>query len=196
MNALKTGIHAKSLILPSENLAALEQLIDEYFQRHRPASPEARLYVDDLIYCEWTLRRLRAAETQLYQYQDNDIYRDKEKYPLGKSGTCNPRSFTQLQWRVDSTRRAVDRALKALEKLKAAPDPDPPALEPPSLPPSPQATSTQIGFVPATPIPPSGTDKTDMNFRRSLPEIRCQSCLSPVSPAGEHFDSSPIAQRS
>jgi hypothetical protein len=207
MNALKTGIHAKSLILPSENLAALEQLIDEYFQRHRPASPEARLYVDDLIYCEWTLRRLRAAETQLYQYQDNDIYRDKEKYPLGKSGTCNPRSFTQLQWRVDSTRRAIHRALQALEELKAAPDPAPPvepappALEPPSLPPSPQTTSTQIGFVPATPIPPPGTDKTDMSFRRSLPEIRCQSCLSPGPPAptgtaGEHFDSSPAAQRS
>src|ERR1039458_1192778 len=26
---------------------------------------------------------------------------------------------------------------------------------------------------------PPGTDKTDMDFRRSLPEIRCQSCLSP-----------------
>src|ERR1019366_6106820 len=24
-----------------------------------------------------------------------------------------------------------------------------------------------------------GTDKPDMNFRRSLPEIRCQACLSP-----------------
>ena len=57
MNALKTGIHAKSLVLPSEKLADLEQLIDEYYQRHRPASPEARLFVDELIYCEWTLRR-------------------------------------------------------------------------------------------------------------------------------------------
>src|ERR1035437_1318994 len=29
-----------------------------------------------------------------------------------------------------------------------------------------------------------GTDKTDMNFRRSLPEIRWQSCLSPGPGAG------------
>jgi cupin superfamily acireductone dioxygenase involved in methionine salvage len=58
MNALKTGIHAKSLVLPSEKLADFEQLIDEYYQRHRPTSPEARLFVDDLIRCEWTLRRL------------------------------------------------------------------------------------------------------------------------------------------
>src|ERR1035437_5419219 len=37
MNALKTGIHAKSLVLPSEKVADLEQLIDEYYQHHRPA---------------------------------------------------------------------------------------------------------------------------------------------------------------
>src|ERR1039457_1363161 len=28
---------------------------------------------------------------------------------------------------------------------------------------------------------PAGTDKTDVDFRRSLPEIRCQPCLSPGS---------------
>src|ERR1019366_4248450 len=68
MNALKTGIHAKSLVLPTENLADLQQLIDEYYQSHRPASPEARLLLDDVIRCEWTLRRLGVAETQLFEY--------------------------------------------------------------------------------------------------------------------------------
>jgi hypothetical protein len=65
---------------------------------------------DDLIYCEWTLRRMRNAETRSYQYQNNDIYRDPEKYPLVEP------------------------------------------LVPPSLTPSPQSTSLQIGFVPATPV--------------------------------------------
>ena len=45
MNALKTGIHAKSLLLPSEKLADLEQLIDEWYQRHNPTTPEARSLV-------------------------------------------------------------------------------------------------------------------------------------------------------
>ena len=190
MNALQTGIHAKSLVLPSEKLADLEQLIDEYYQRHRPNSPEARLFVDELIHCEWTLRRLRAAETQMWQYQNNDIYRDPEKYPLGKSATCNPSSFSKLQYRVDATRRACHRALQALKQLQAeaastpAPDtvvePALSAIVSPSLSPSPQTTSPQIGFVFAPPATP-GTDKTDMNSRRSLPRIRCQSCLSPVS---------------
>src|ERR1039457_5500362 len=69
MNALKSGIHAKSLALPSENLADLDQLIADYYSHHQPASPDARAFVDDLIYCEWTLRRLRTAETQAWRYQ-------------------------------------------------------------------------------------------------------------------------------
>jgi len=150
MNALKTGIHAKSLVLPSEKLADLEQLIEDYYRHHRPASPDACSFVDDLIYCEWTLRRLRLAETQMWQYQNEDRFGEKEDFPLGKSGTCNSTSFSKLQYRLDATRRARQRALQALEKLKAEPDTAPPD-DPPSLAPSPQTTSSPIGFVPPTP---------------------------------------------
>ncbi len=38
MNALKTGIHAKSLVLPSEKLADLEQLIEEYCTAANPGA--------------------------------------------------------------------------------------------------------------------------------------------------------------
>ena len=106
MNALKTGIDAKSLALPYENLADLQQLIEDYYQQHRPASPDARGFVDDLIRCEWTLRRLDRAETQMWRYQNEDEYRDPEKFPLGKSLSLNPNSFSRLQYRVDATRRA------------------------------------------------------------------------------------------
>src|SRR6476469_9729266 len=68
MNALKSGIHAKSLVLPSE------KLIDDYYQRHNPDSPEARLYLDEVIHCEWLLRRYRTAETQMWQYQAQNTY--------------------------------------------------------------------------------------------------------------------------
>jgi hypothetical protein len=192
MNALKTGIHAKSLVLPTENLADLQQLIDEYYQSHHPASPEARLLLDDLIRCEWTLRRLGAAETQLFEYAHQEAYREEDEFPLGQSCMDKHKAFGQLQWRIDSTRRALYRALHTLQQLEAAPAPappvapHPPAPDPPSLPPSPKATSPQIGFVPSTPTAAKGTDQTDMNFRRTLPEIRCQSGLSPVSPNASH----------
>jgi hypothetical protein len=165
MNNLKTGLHAKSLVLPSESLADLEQLTEECYLHYHPANPEQRFYVDDLIRCEWALRRLDNAETQTWLYQNHDIYRDPEKYPLGKAASCNPNSFSKLQYRLDATRRARDRAILAIERLQAkaaaapppTPAPDPPVepADPPSLPPSPQTTSLQIGFVPPTPVSPS-----------------------------------------
>jgi hypothetical protein len=161
MNNLKTGIHAKSLVLPYENLADLQQLVEECYLHYHPTNPEQRFYVDDLVRCEWTLRRLDNAETQTWQHQNHDIYRDPEKYPLGKASSCNPNSFSKLQYRLDATRRARDRAILAIERLqaKAAAAPGPPVepapvVEPEDplfLPPSPQTTSLQIGFVP--PIP-------------------------------------------
>src|SRR5258708_1007642 len=79
MNALKTGIHAKSLVLPSENQAELEELIEDCYQSLRPTTPEARIFVDEFIYCEWSLRRLRAAETESWKYQNDHKYSDPEK---------------------------------------------------------------------------------------------------------------------
>src|ERR1035437_8174608 len=113
MNSLKTGLHAKSMVLPFENLAEFQQLIDEYYHSHHPTTPEARCFVDDLIRCEWTLRRLDNAETQSWLYQNDDKFRTPQKYPLGYSASCNPNTFSKIQYRLDATRRARDRALLA-----------------------------------------------------------------------------------
>src|SRR6185369_230714 len=96
----------------------------------------------------------------MWQYQAQSAYADEQKYPLGKSATSHSTPFSKLQYRVDATRRAYHRALKALKELEAeaaaapAPPPDPPSLNP-----SPQATAPQIGFVlpspSATPSDPS-----------------------------------------
>jgi|ERR1035438_5579703 hypothetical protein len=167
MNSLKSGIHAKALLLPCENLAELQQLIEECYLHYHPANPEQRFYVDDLIRCEWTIRRLDNAETQTWRYQNEDRYSNPEKFPLGNSASLNPNSFSKLQYRFDATRRARARAILAIERLQAKAaaasaldppaEPDPPVerADPPSLPPSPQTTSPRIGFVPPTPIPTS-----------------------------------------
>ncbi len=140
MNALKTGIHAKSLVLPTEDPAELEELVEDSYRSFHPTTPDARSLVDEFIYCEWSLRRLRAAETQSWQHQDLDAFRGPNKYPLGYSATVHSTSFTRLQYRMDATRRARERALQSLKQLQAeaaatpAPDPLP---EPPSARPHP-----------------------------------------------------------
>jgi hypothetical protein len=156
MNALKSGIHAKSLVLPSEKLADLEQLIDDYYNRHLPDSPEACFCIDEVIHCEWLLRRYRTAETQMWAYENESSFSIDRKNPLGKAAAIGSSRFSKLQYRVDATRRAYHHALKALKELKAEAAAAPPSvLDPPdplSLNPSPQTTSTQIGFVPSSPL--------------------------------------------
>jgi hypothetical protein len=183
MNALKTGIHAKSLVLPSEKLTDLEQLIDEYYQSHNPTTPETRSLVDDLIYGEWLKRRLRAAETQIWAYDHQENYRPDPKYPLGQTAASRGKAFAQLQWRIECTRRASRQALQDLQQLQAQAAPAPVA-EPvaksavestprPSVTPTPETTSREIGFVlhtppsdaPATPEPsPASTRHTPIDL--------------------------------
>ena len=149
MNALKTGIHAKSLLLPSEKLADLEQLIDEYYQSHNPTTPEARSLVDDLIYGEWLKRRLRAAETQIWAYDHQENYRPDPKYPLGQTAVNRGKAFAQLQWRMECTRRASRQALQDLQQLQRETAP----ADAPSVTPTSETVSPEIGFVLHTPPP-------------------------------------------
>jgi hypothetical protein len=147
MNALKTGIHAKSLLLPSEKLADLEQLIQEYYDHHNPTTPEARAVLDDLIYGEWLKRRLRTAETQLWAHDHEDRFQPDNKYPLGQTAASRGKAFAQLQWRIECTRRASRQALQDLQQLKAEAHEVPAPANPLSLSPTLQITSPQIGFV-------------------------------------------------
>ena len=62
MNALKTGIDAKSELLPTEDRAALAELTAEYYNCHAPATSteEERDLVDNLICNEWLRPPLHA----------------------------------------------------------------------------------------------------------------------------------------
>jgi len=155
MNAFKTGLHAKSLVLPSEKVADLKQLIDEYYGTHSPKTPEARALLDDVILTEWEIRRLHAAENQAWQHIVYDKYSpNKPEFPLGKALTCGGNTFSRVQHRINCTRRARDRALAAFRQFQSEPAPAPESLPAVAATPSPEATSPQIGFVPSS---PSGT---------------------------------------
>lgn len=115
-NALKTGIVAKSQVLPAEERGSLQTVADEYYARFHPSVPEERTFVDELICCEWTLRRLRSGEVLADTYQ----------------------SFSRLGHSVDGTRRAIHRALASLKQLQTeSKTPDPPS--------APQSAALQSG---------------------------------------------------
>ena len=82
MNALKSGLHAKSLLLPNENPAELDELLHDVLPSFHPTTPEARCLVDEFIRCEWSLRRFRRRRSRNVAHQDDSrVPRDRAVCP-------------------------------------------------------------------------------------------------------------------
>src|ERR1017187_1475445 len=114
---LQSGIFAETQVLTWEHEGELQELKDEYYARHPPASPEARCLLDQIVLCEWHLRRFCWVEDSLWQMPHDASPPDLE--PYGYALEQGDRTFTRLQHRVNSTRRAFHAALKELERLEA-----------------------------------------------------------------------------
>src|ERR1039457_1633942 len=119
MNALKSGIYSKSLIIPGENPAHLDTLLDEYFERYRPAVPEQRDLIDILVRSTWTLRRLGVAEAQVMIHQMDQAYELDRDSPIGHAFSLTDRTLSRLQRMVNSTQRNFRDALRDLQRLQA-----------------------------------------------------------------------------
>jgi len=153
MNALKTGIDARSQTIPGEPISQLEALTDDYYERFCPTTPEQRMLLDTLVDCEWLLRRFRRVEGQMWE---NPIF----EITFAKAFRDDSDHFARLQRRIDATQRNYRNALHELERLQAeeAVEPDPaPATEPadPVLVSSQDQTPNPAnGFVPQIPAEP------------------------------------------
>jgi len=165
LNALKSGIDAWSHIIPGEDPAELEALTAQFLLHFHPADPNQLSLVDTLIAAEWTQRRLRRIEAQLWNYQVECLDKNlshadfidasiQHHSPLGHAYQDALDPFTRIQRRIDSTNRLYLRTLKALQDLQAAEPaesaPDTLVSEPAS-PAAPQPLTPPIGFVPTNP---------------------------------------------
>jgi hypothetical protein len=161
MNSLKTGIYAQAEIIPGENPADLAALATDYFDRFHPDAPEQRVFVDILVQSEWTLRRLRRAEAQLWArlIKETESSFHENTNPLGRAANYQGgKPFDRLQRRIDCTLRNLQRALKDLKSLQSdrgpsVPEPQPsdPADTAPNPPDDAPALPAPLGFVPSTP---------------------------------------------
>jgi hypothetical protein len=168
LNALKSGIHADSHIIRGEDPAELEALTAAFLLQFQPAGPNQLALVDTLIAAEWTQRRLRRIEAQLWNYQVECLDKNlthaewidesiQHNSPLGHAYQDALEPFTRLQRRIDGTNRMYLRTLQALQALQKpvgqASGPVTPAPEPAS-PEKTQSHTPPIGFVPpSTPAP-------------------------------------------
>src|SRR4051794_18650807 len=118
LNALKTGIHSETAVLPCEDRAAHDALVADHYARFAPNLPEERVYVDEIIRCEWLLRRLQRTETELTLFVHESCFRPDPDYPLAQPAATNPKVFSGLQWRINSIRKAKKEAIAALRELR------------------------------------------------------------------------------
>jgi hypothetical protein len=130
-NALKSGIYASSHVIPGEDPVELEDLTAAYFHQYQPADPTQLALVDTLAATEWTQRRLRRTEAELWAFQidslDQNLTRAEftdasfqHKSPLARSYLNALDAFSRLQRRIESTNRMYLRTLKALQDLQKA----------------------------------------------------------------------------
>jgi len=161
-NALGSGIFAESETIRDENASDLEALAASYYDRFRPAAPEQRCLVDILVHSEWTLRRLRRAEAQLWE-QNADWSQPsiaENLHPLGRTLNYDgSKVFARLQHRITATQRNFERALKDLQRLQTQPPAElpTPKREPASASAPVSAPAAQIGFVSSPHPHPSPT---------------------------------------
>jgi hypothetical protein len=132
---LPSGIFAETQVLIWEHQEELQELKDEYYARHPPASPEARCLLDQIVSCEWHLRRFLSVEDCLWDQFFTASPPDSD--PCAYALRQGDQTFTRLQIRINSTRRAFHIALKEIERLEArdqdavGPDPVSPATRSP-----------------------------------------------------------------
>ena len=150
MNALRSGIDAKSQIIRGEKAPNLETLKSEYYQRFHPTTPEQRMLVDTLVDCEWLLRRFRTVEAQIWEEAADAIFEPDDDYILGQAFCRNQRELERLQRRINSTHRTYRNSLEDLQRLQAEEPASEPAPAPRPAPPTPrkQKPNARNGFVP------------------------------------------------
>ena len=192
-NALKTGIHAESEVIPGEDPAELENLAADYHQRFVPATPEECFLVDSLVDADWQMRRLRKARAQLWVHELKDAAQSafgpalRQECALGHVFDRAKDNFVRLYRIIQAAERSYYRALHELTRLQstraAGPDlrplgrPEAPAPSQPLVS-SPQPASPELAsfrnsaepaLPPASPVHPGPAAEADLQLIAGLP---------------------------
>jgi hypothetical protein len=122
-NALKSAIHAESLVIPGEDPEQLKELAEEFTQTWKPADSAERELVDQLIDDTWRLRRLRTAETQIWT-RSIEVRRTSNDHcahtEVGSAFTAQGESLARLQRVVASIKRHYRQTVFDLDRLQIA----------------------------------------------------------------------------
>ena len=105
-NALKSGIDAKSVIIPGEDPEELAALIGNYQLQFQPITPVEQFLLDRLVDADWQLRRYRKLEALHLKMAD-----PAHDFVLPPDDRLN-----RVHRRIDAAERSYFRSLKELQR--------------------------------------------------------------------------------
>jgi hypothetical protein len=157
MNALKSGIYSTREVLPDEDPAELEALTGEYHDHFKPATPDERDLVDDLVSYTWLKRRFRRMEVLMLAVDAATVFRESTVSVTGQVYDRNSSHLARLQTRINAVHRNYRQSLadltsrqearRAAELREPAPEPPRPAApQPQPAAPSPQPAETEAAY--------------------------------------------------
>jgi len=156
-NALKSGIHAESEVLPWEDPAERATIAVDWTRHHHPCTPEERTLVDSLAHGESLFRRFRECEVKIVMSKIPDGADLTNPAVIGRAYADASPELGRLQRRMDATNRNFHRDLDNLRLLQAEyppfEDPPPPLVLVPN-PPDPPPAETEAPADTDPPAPP------------------------------------------
>jgi hypothetical protein len=101
-------------VLPQEDMAEFEKTLNAFFNEYRPSGPTESFLVQELVRCEWRLRRVNAIEGSLLSGSQSD----KGLTEFFQADVAGDQALLKLARYESGIRRDFYRALKELQTLR------------------------------------------------------------------------------
>jgi len=151
--ATAAQIDSKSFVIPGEDEAELSELAASYRTQFQPAGPEESLLLDKIVAADWTQRRLRRVEAEVFNTLIAQLGEGVEN-PLGAAflKDCQgPKALQQIfRCREAASREWYQaiRQLRELQSLRLASETPPASEFRPSVPSVPEPAMRSASFTP------------------------------------------------
>jgi len=155
-NAIKHGLTAHAVVLPTEDPEEFQQFLTSYLDQFQPNGPAELDLIHEMVGAQWRLQRLAIIETQLYTEAIDNIEENSDE-PLDPSQSladafsslANSSSYNFLQRLESRLQRTYSRALRTLIQLQRR------SSQPPASAPTP-AENEICTNEPTDPVRPNG----------------------------------------
>src|SRR5690349_21655966 len=83
LNGLKYGLYAETLILPGEDPADFDALLDRLDAEHQPTTPTEETFVSQIAMASWRRARVQRMEAAFYKNKHKCLIEDDNRWYRG-----------------------------------------------------------------------------------------------------------------